>query len=118
MTSSSPNRAQRNSSTARATSSRTPRADGLDERVLAFAEQLGRIAGTVQARTTGSIDGDTLKMEVARTFMAQRIYSSRSRVTSRRGMRDEDIAHVVFDNDPGFSTVNAKLKRRGAATTD
>jgi hypothetical protein len=31
------------------------RAEGLEERVLAFAEQLGRIAGTVQAKTAGWI---------------------------------------------------------------
>jgi hypothetical protein len=66
MTRGSPNRTQRNSSTARATSSRTPRADGLEERVLAFAEQLGRIAGALQAKTAGRIDGETLKMELAR----------------------------------------------------
>jgi hypothetical protein len=40
--------------------------DGLEERVVAFAEQLGRIAGTVQAKTAGWMDGDTLKNELAR----------------------------------------------------
>jgi hypothetical protein len=39
---------------------------GLEERVLAFAEQLGRIAGTVQAKTAGWMDGDALKQELAR----------------------------------------------------
>ncbi len=34
--------------------------------MLAFAEQLGRIAGTVQAKTAGWMDGDTLKNELAR----------------------------------------------------
>jgi hypothetical protein len=34
--------------------------------VLAFAEQLGRIAGTVQAKTAGWMDGDALKQELAR----------------------------------------------------
>ena len=34
--------------------------------MLAFAEQLGRIAGTVQAKTTGWMDGDALKKELAR----------------------------------------------------
>jgi len=38
----------------------------VEERVLAFAEQLGRIAGTVQAKTSGWIDGDALKKELAR----------------------------------------------------
>jgi hypothetical protein len=57
---------RRNSSTAPNTSSGTPRADVLEERVMAFAEQLGRIAGTVQAKTAGWMDGDALKKELAR----------------------------------------------------
>jgi hypothetical protein len=57
---------RRNSSTAPNTSSGTPRVDVLEERVLAFAEQLGRIAGTVQAKTAGWMDGDTLKKELTR----------------------------------------------------
>ena len=57
---------RRNSSMAPNTSSGTPRADVLEERVVAFAEQLGRIAGTVQAKTPGWMDGDALKKELAR----------------------------------------------------
>jgi hypothetical protein len=34
--------------------------------VVAFAEQLGRIAGTVQAKAAGWMDGDALKQELAR----------------------------------------------------
>src|SRR5581483_106379 len=52
-------------STAPITSPGTPRVDGLEERVLAFAEQLGRIAGTVQAKTAGWMDGDALKKDLA-----------------------------------------------------
>jgi hypothetical protein len=66
MTRRSPSAIQRSSSTAPATSSGTPRVDVLEERVLAFAEQLGRIAGTVQAKTAGWMDGDTLKKELTR----------------------------------------------------
>lgn len=57
---------KRTSSTARNTSSGTPTADMLEKRVVAFAEQLGRIAGTVHAKTAGWMDGDTLKTELAR----------------------------------------------------
>ena len=57
---------RRDSSTAPTTSSVTPKVDGLEERVLAFAEQLGRIAGTVQAKTAGWIEGDALRKELAR----------------------------------------------------
>jgi len=66
MTRRSPSATQRDSSTATTTSSGTPTVDGLEERVLAFAEQLGRIAGTVQAKTAGWMDGDTLRKELAR----------------------------------------------------
>ena len=57
---------RRNSTTAPSTSSGTPRADVLEERLLAFAEHLGRIAATVQAKTAGWMDGDVLKKELAR----------------------------------------------------
>ena len=53
---------RRNSNTA----SGTPTADVLEERVVAFAEHLGRIAGTVQAKAAGWMDGDALKKELAR----------------------------------------------------
>ena len=56
---------QRDSSTAPPTSPGTP-TDGLEARVVAFAEQLGRIAGTVQAKTAGWMDGDALKKDLAR----------------------------------------------------
>ena len=55
MTRRSPSATQRDSSPAPATSPGTPSVDGLEERVLAFAEQLGRIAGTVQANTPACI---------------------------------------------------------------
>ena len=57
---------RRNSNTAPNTSSGTPTADVLEERVVAFAEHLGRIAGTVQAKAAGWMDGDALKKELAR----------------------------------------------------
>jgi len=56
---------KRNSSTAPSTSG-TPTADVLEKQVVAFAEQLGRIAGTVHAKTAGWMDGDALKKELAR----------------------------------------------------
>jgi len=66
MTKRSPTATQRDSSTATTTPPGTPKGDGLEERVVAFAEQLGRIAGTGQAKTAGWMDGDALKQELAR----------------------------------------------------
>src|SRR4029079_98695 len=65
MTRGRPSATPSNSSTAPTTSPGTPRVEGLEERVLAFAEQLGRIAVTVQAKTAGWMDGDALKKELA-----------------------------------------------------
>ena len=66
MTRRNPSAPQGDTSTAPITSHGRPRVDGLEQRVLAFAEQLGRIAGTVQAKTAGWMDGDALKKELAR----------------------------------------------------
>ena len=40
-------------------------ADVMEQRVVAFAEQLGRIVGTVQARTEGWMDRDALNKQIA-----------------------------------------------------
>ena len=40
-------------------------ADAMEQRVIAFAEQLGRIAGTVQAKTEGWMDRETLNKQIA-----------------------------------------------------
>ena len=48
------------------TASETPTAGMLEKRVVAFAEQLGRIAGTVHAKAAGWMDGDALQKELAR----------------------------------------------------
>jgi hypothetical protein len=39
--------------------------DAMEQVVLAFAEQLGRIAGTVQAKAEGWMDRDALRQQVA-----------------------------------------------------
>jgi hypothetical protein len=66
MTRRSPSATQQDSRTAPTTSPDTRSADALEARVLAFAEQLGRIAGTVQAKTSGWMDSDALKKDLAR----------------------------------------------------
>jgi hypothetical protein len=39
-------------------------ANAMERRVVAFAEQMGRIAGTVQARAEGWMDRDTLSQQI------------------------------------------------------
>jgi hypothetical protein len=41
-------------------------ADAMEQRVMAFAEQLGRIAGTVQAKAEGWMDRETLNKQIAK----------------------------------------------------
>jgi hypothetical protein len=41
-------------------------ADAMEQRVVAFAEQLGRIAGTVQAKAEGWMDRETLNTQIAK----------------------------------------------------
>ena len=61
-----PSAPQGETNTAPIISLRRPSVDGLEQRVLAFAEQLSRIAGTVQAKAAGWMDGDALKKDLAR----------------------------------------------------
>jgi hypothetical protein len=56
--------AKRKSATTRATGG-TRTADTMEGRVLAFAEQLGRIAGTVQAKADGWLNRETLTRQIA-----------------------------------------------------
>jgi hypothetical protein len=65
--------AKRNSDTARpegvtstTEASQTTRADTLEQRVVAFAEELGRIAGTFQAKADGWMDRKALTKQIAR----------------------------------------------------
>lgn len=66
MTRRSPSATPRNSSSAPSSSAGTPKVEGLEERLLALAEQLGRVAGTLQAKAADWMDGDTLKTELPR----------------------------------------------------
>jgi len=40
-------------------------ADAVEQRLMAFAEQLGRIVGTIQAKADGWLEGDTLHKQIA-----------------------------------------------------
>jgi hypothetical protein len=40
-------------------------AEAMEQRVVAFAEQLGRMAGTIQARAEGWMDRETLNKQIA-----------------------------------------------------
>jgi hypothetical protein len=56
---------QTNGGTTTTNASDATTADAMEQRVLAFAEQLGRIAGTIQAKAEGWMDGETLNRRIA-----------------------------------------------------
>ena len=61
-------RGGKRTSTGVAASTRTSDAtttDAMEQRVVAFAEQLGRMVGTVQAKTEGWMDRDALNKQIA-----------------------------------------------------
>jgi hypothetical protein len=43
----------------------TTTADAMEERLMAFAEQLGRMVGTIQAKADGWMDRETLNKQIA-----------------------------------------------------
>ena len=56
--------AKSNNETTRANGG-TATADAMEQRVVAFAEQLGRIAGTVQAKAKGWLDREAVTKQIA-----------------------------------------------------
>ena len=56
--------AKRSNETIRATAG-APTAGAMEQRVVAFAEQLGRIAGTFQAKAEGWLDREALTRQIA-----------------------------------------------------
>jgi hypothetical protein len=53
-----------NSETATATAPGTATADPMEQRLVAFAEQLGRIVGTIQAKAEGWMDRENLNKQI------------------------------------------------------
>src|SRR5438105_4654169 len=51
---------------AKETPSTAASAENIEQQVIAFAEQVGRVVGTVQARTEGWLDRKTLTDQIAR----------------------------------------------------
>jgi hypothetical protein len=43
----------------------TTNADAMEQRLMAFAEQLGRMVGTIQAKADGWMDRETLNKQIA-----------------------------------------------------
>ena len=99
---------KRASSTAPNTSSGTPTADMLEKRVVAFAEQLGQIAGTVHAKTAGLMDGATVKKELAR------VRDGAADLLQRLTAGGQDVA----EKKPAAGSATRRSRGRSGGTVD
>ena len=77
--------------------SNTATPDALEQRVVAFAEQLGRMAGTVQAKAEGWMDRDALNKQITsvRDSAADLLEQLSEGVTSLRGTAKTAIASAA-----------------------
>ena len=79
-------------------------AAAMEQRVMAFAEQLGRIAGTVQAKAEGWMDRDALRKQLA---------SVRDGAADLLGRLADDVTRVAND----VTTVTKDAKKAALAAT-
>jgi hypothetical protein len=90
-------------------------ADGIEPRMVAFAEQLGRLIGTVEAKAEGWLDGKTLNAELARirdgaSELIDRVNRARVSVSQRK-----PVAAPAAAARPGRGAVDAPGKRHRKA---
>jgi beta-phosphoglucomutase-like phosphatase (HAD superfamily) len=94
------------------TAAAVSKSDALEPQVVAFAEQLGRIAGTVQARVEGWLDRDALKEQVTR------VRDSASELLEQIGSErlKDAVASMKSKRIAGITTARAaNLGRSGGA---
>lgn len=99
------------------TSNTTPA--NLEQQVVAFAEQLGRIVGTVQAKTEGWMDREALNQQIAgvRDSAAALLEQMSDGVTSLAGTAKKSVAGVTKGATSAPKPV-AKSKGRSGGVVD
>jgi hypothetical protein len=109
--------AKRNNETTRANGV-TSTADAMEQRVVAFAEQLGRIAGTFQAKAEGWLDREALTKQIASvrdsaTELLEQLASS-----ATKGSKRNSAAPAALEKTKGRSggVVDAPGKRHRKPT--
>jgi hypothetical protein len=127
--------AKRKANTARAQAGST--GDSMEKRILAFAEQLGRVAGTVQAKAEGWLDREALNAQIANirdtaTDLLQQIGATASSAAGKSGGQARGAAPDAMPNarpktaSPGTAPAAASKRPaggkqaaapRGASTT-
>jgi hypothetical protein len=87
----------------------------MEQRVVAFAEQLGRIVGTVQAKTEGWMDRDALNKQIAgvRDSAAELLEQLKSTVADATGSSD-----TAATTASATTAAAAKTRRRSGGVVD
>jgi len=86
-------------------------ADSMENRMLAFAEQLGRIVGTVQAKAEGWLDRDALSAQIST------VRDSASELLNQLGGMSKQVAasRTAFRTRPGNAAESTKGGAKGKA---
>jgi hypothetical protein len=90
--------------------------DPMEQRIVAFAAQLGRIAGTVQAKAEGWMDRDALNKQIAgvRDSASELLEQMKTTVTTVNGSRASKTDAATGKKSAGAaSTSNAKGRSGG-----
>ena len=94
--------AKRDSETTRANGGTTP-ADAMEQRVAAFAEQLGRIAGTLQAKAEGWRDREALTKQIASVRDSAAELLEELADSATKGSKSNPVATAALDTTKGRS---------------
>ncbi len=106
--------AKRDSGTSSTSENGTAMTADLEQRVLAFAEQLGRIVGTVQAKTEGLVDREALNQQIAsvRDTASELLDQLKTRVTKATGAAKKAAAPVAKSKSRGLVDAPGKKHRK------
>ena len=94
--------AKRDSETTRANGGTTP-ADTMEQRVAAFAEQLGRIAGTLHAKAEGWLDREALTKQIASVRDSAAELLEQLADSAMKASKSNPVATAALDTTKGRS---------------
>lgn len=106
--------AKRDSSNSNTSDHGTAMTADMEQRVLAFAEQLGRIVGTVQAKTEGLVDRDALNKQIAgvRDTASELLDQLKTTVTKASGAAKKAAAPAAKRKSRGLVDAPGKKHRK------
>jgi hypothetical protein len=92
--------------------------DSLEQKMLAFAEQLGRIVGTVQAKAEGWLDRDTLNAQISTVRDSASALLDQLSGAASRGAAQSRLAAGSTRNASGSMDQKAGMTKTGAKGKD